>query len=338
MSLASNPVSSIFPPSPISSVTSTIPVGYSRTVTTTTSSSPSSSFGNLLPTVPLSNAYSNLAERLPSVGRVTTYPQLPTTTSYPLSVPSLLPTPPNFGTMTTSQSTSSMSPVTSNLARITSPSAMLPASTSSSNYINTGSSLFGKGGSALSANEKERMRMDRLLSQLGMMDWEHKEAIEYLGKLVEMPEIGVPDSLSEIKGGRAIWMNRKVKQVFTRSIYVVDECINVPCLDNTCCTFVYVEIDFNTMDCKCENELMTVTRKVIIDSEKGTITARGDSLEMCMSLLSIFTGIGVCRVEVQEAVKGKAMEKGALLGKTSEEDYQKLLKSLQENVNYALTQ
>ncbi len=129
-------------------------------------------------------------------------------------------------------------------------------------------------------SEKERIKADRILNQIQNVDWENKDALAYLMKVIDMPGMSVPDVFDESREGCAIWRKRTIGSLQTHAIKVCDECVKIKCLDQQCCTFVYVSIKFDTSGCKCADQMMNVSRHVIIDVEKGIVKARGDSIEM----------------------------------------------------------
>lgn len=181
--------------------------------------------------------------------------------------------------------------------------------------------------------DKIRKRADRILNQIKESEWENQNAFSYLKTIIDLPGFGLPDVFCETKQGCAIWRNRKLGHLQTHSVKIVDECVLTKCMDTECCGFVYITIGFNTNECKCSDQIMNLSRHVIIDREKNLIKSRGDSIEMCIAILSIFTSVGVCRVDPEKAKKMQADDKAIILAKTSGEDYQRMLQSLADNIN-----
>lgn len=146
-----------------------------------------------------------------------------------------------------------------------------------------------------SSGDRARRRADRILMQLREIDWENKTALEYVSTMVAIPELGLPDVFDETKGGCAIWRHRQLYGIDTHAIKVCDECIPVQCLKGTCCGFAYVAIPFDAASCSCADEMINISKHVIVDVGKKVVKARGDSLEMCLAILAIFTGTAKCR-------------------------------------------
>lgn len=194
------------------------------------------------------------------------------------------------------------------------------------------SPLSTGGLSGMSPEEKTRLRKDRILNQLSNVEWQNKNALEYISAILSIPGMGLPDVFDETKGGCAIWRKRSLYGLQTESIKICDECVPMKCLTMDCCGFVYVTINFKVEDCKCADELMTLSGHVIIDKEKGTVKARGDSLQTCIAVLVIVTGVGVCRVEPSKAKYMKADDKAILLARSSDPDFKRMIDVLQNNL------
>lgn len=184
-----------------------------------------------------------------------------------------------------------------------------------------------------SSSDIERARIDRILLQIKNIQWKNRDALEYVTKVMDIPGFGVPEVFDETEGGCSIWRKRSLYGLPTEYVKIADECVATNCLGKSCCGFVYVSIRFDAKNCKCSDLMMNFSSHVIIDVGKGTVKARGDSIEMCIGILAIFTGVGVCRMEPAAARKMQADEKAVLLAKSSPEEYIRMVQVIKDNIS-----
>lgn len=168
------------------------------------------------------------------------------------------------------------------------------------------------------------------LEKLKNCKWINKEPFKYINTIIELG-FGIPIIFDENENGCIIWKKKNYKNLKIESIKICDECI--PYNEKNIFTFIYVKIFFDIKKCKNFNQLCNFSKNIIIDSGKNTICARGFSFKMCITLLSIFTGISVCRSDIKNVIENNLDEKAIELSEKSEKDYLLLLESLIENLN-----
>lgn len=189
----------------------------------------------------------------------------------------------------------------------------------------------------LSDSELKNVKETYLLTLVENIKWD-KERITYLKKMIDIFKL--PDCFDEESGGCAIWKKVMFENI-KMCVKVKDECVNVKCLDNkNCCTFVYVSVDFDAKKSICYDKLSHFSEYIIIDPAKKIVKARGDSFEMCVTLLSIFTSIARDKVSVDVALKSNSELKAieyikAVLDKNLSEDFKKILNNLRNNIMHS---
>lgn len=179
-----------------------------------------------------------------------------------------------------------------------------------------------------------RARADRIIGQIKHIQWKHRQPLQYFAVLLEL--LGLPDVFDETSGGCAIWRGKTLYKILpSHCVKVADECIPFQSLDQDHCGFVYLCVSYDTSRCSCNEQLSTLSSHVIIDVEKGTIKARAHNIESCVAILSVFTGVGACRMQATKAKHLAAVDKAIKLATASPSDYYNLLCSLSENLQTA---
>lgn len=111
-------------------------------------------------------------------------------------------------------------------------------------------------------------------------------------KLVEL--FGLPDTLAPQSCGSASWTEGKIVETPFSQIEIKDECIVSKRGTNyvKCC--IYVSLKYDLKRSKCMSDVYSLSPSITYDSEKKTITARGESFASCVAILMVVTNVANC--------------------------------------------